>query len=290
MRTSLFLAAAPVAVVLLAAAPARSPARSQPAAPDLSFRPPAAVPHGGDTDCAACHTAEGWRVVGFAHDRTGFQLEGRHRDVSCRGCHASGTFADPVPRACSACHRDVHLGRLGQRCQDCHEPVAWSTQSFGPDAHRRTAFPLTGRHALVPCESCHGDRRDRGFSRPTPRCIGCHEADWLRASAAAVDHEAAGFPQDCRSCHSTWRFAPAVLPGHEACFPIRSGNHAGIRCRDCHATFPAVDYTQPFTCATDTADCLRCHSNVDGEHSDVPGYQRVNRRCYECHRFGQGDD
>ena len=286
-RLALALAAATVAA-LLATASARAAEAPARAAPDLSFRPPhAGGAHGGDTDCAACHTPDGWRVFGFAHERTGFPLEGRHRDAPCKGCHESGTFADPLPRACSACHRDVHLGRLGQRCQDCHEPVAWGAPSFGPDAHRRTAFPLTGRHALVPCESCHGDRRDRGFARPTVRCAGCHEADLLRArgGGAAVDHQAAGFPDDCRGCHSTWRFSPAHLPAHDACFSIRSGAHAGIRCRDCHTTFPAVDYGQPFACSTDTANCLRCHGGVDGEHRDVPGYQRVNRKCYECHMF-----
>ncbi len=247
--------------------------------------------HGGDTDCVACHTAEGWRVVTFDHSRTGFALEGRHRDLTCRACHSTSTFADPVPRACSACHRDVHLGRLGQRCQDCHEPTSWATHTFGPDAHRRTSFPLTGRHALLPCESCHGDRRDRGFNRPSPRCLGCHQADWERASsgAAEVNHEQAGFSQDCRACHSTWRFSPASFPAHEECFAIRSGPHAGIRCRDCHSSIPQVSPATAFTCTTDTANCLRCHGNVASEHQGVAGFAMVNRRCYECHRFSTSE-
>lgn len=261
-------------------------------AQDLSARPPAPGAHGGDTDCAACHTAAGWKEVRFAHDRTGFPLEGRHQQAACRGCHATGTFADPVPRACGACHRDVHAGRLGPRCGNCHAPTAWSTPSFGPEDHRRTAFPLAGRHALVPCESCHGDRRDRGFARPTPRCLGCHEADWLRAGAggAGIDHAQAGFPDDCGACHGAWRFSPASFPAHQACFDIRSGHHAGIRCRDCHTSLPAVDYGQPFGCASDTANCLRCHGGVAGEHEGVAGFQLVNRKCYECHRFSVGED
>jgi hypothetical protein len=273
--------------LLLAAAPV---AASQPRTPpDLAPRPaPTELSgHGGDTRCAACHTAEGWKDVKFAHERTGFPLEGRHRVAQCKACHASGTFAEPVARACAACHRDVHRGRLGQRCQGCHDPAAWTAPTFDADAHRRTNFPLTGRHAVTPCESCHGDKRDRGFNRPTPRCVGCHEADLQRASGggAAVDHGQPGFPQDCRMCHGTWRFSPATFPAHEACFSLRSGPHAGIRCKDCHSTFQGVSFAEPFQCLSDTADCLRCHGGVASQHSGVQGFQLVNRKCYECHRF-----
>ncbi len=276
------LALLPVALALARAVPAAEPAR-----PDLSFRPQAGHPVVGDTDCSACHTADGWRPVAFAHDRTGFPLEGRHHDVSCQACHKTGTFADPVPRACSACHRDPHLGRLGQRCQDCHDPASFAAPAFGSEAHRRTSFPLTGRHAVLACEECHGDRRDRGFNRPNPRCAGCHEADLARASGggAAVDHSIPGFAVECRSCHSTWRFTPASFPAHQVCFDIRQGPHAGIRCKDCHTTFPAVDLSQPLTCNTDTANCLRCHGGVAPQHSGVAGFAMVNRKCYECHRF-----
>jgi hypothetical protein len=278
-------------ILPLAAALAAGPAlAAQPAPPasaaDLSLLPGASHPT-GDTNCGACHTPEGWRPVSFAHDRTGFPLEGRHREVSCKACHRTSTFADPIPRACSACHRDVHLGRLGQRCQDCHDPSSFANRAFGTDAHRRTGFPLTGRHAMVACEECHGDRRDRGFSRPSARCLGCHEADLARATGggAAVDHGAAGFPPDCRTCHSTWRFSPASFPAHQACFDIRRGPHASIRCLDCHTTLPAVDQGQPLACTTDTAACLRCHGGVAPAHASVPGFAMVNRKCYECHRF-----
>lgn len=284
MRLALLLL--PLAAAL-AGASSPSPLPAAPAPPDLSLSPGSPHPS-GDTDCGACHTAEGWRPVTFAHDKTGFPLEGRHREVSCKACHREASLSAPIPRACSACHRDVHLGRLGQRCQDCHDPTSFASQAFGPEAHRRTGFPLTGRHALIACEECHGDLRDRGFSRPNGRCIGCHQADLARATAggAALDHGAAGFPPDCRSCHSTWHFTPATYPAHEACFDIRRGPHAFIRCTDCHSSIPVVaSVNGPLTCSTDTANCLRCHGNVASGHSGVAGFALVNRKCYECHRF-----
>ena len=244
----------------------------------------------GATRCAACHSTAGWRPVTFDHlARAGFALEGRHRDAACSGCHPGGAFATPVPKACSACHRDVHAGRLGPSCERCHAPTAWRETTFSPDAHRRTSFPLEGRHALLPCESCHGDLRDRAFSRPLSGCVGCHTSDASRASAVFPSH--AGFPSDCRPCHGVYRFSPAVFPAHETCFAIRSGPHAGIRCRDCHdAGVPPIPPNQQLTCASDTADCMRCHScgGVSGAHAGVAGFACANRKCYECHQFSSG--
>jgi hypothetical protein len=257
----------------------------EPAA-DLSARPGT---HAGETRCAACHTTGDWRAVTFDHGRTGFSLTGRHAGARCTGCHPGGDFQGPVPRACAACHRDVHAGRLGTWCDRCHETTAWRQEPAGVEAHRRTAFPLTGRHALLPCEACHGDRRDRAFSRPTPRCLGCHEVDYgARATAAGVDHAAAGFGEDCRRCHGAWRFSPGSYPEHAACFQIASGPHAGIACRQCHvAGLPPIPAGGALGCATDTADCLRCHGlpGIQERHAGVAGFQPFNRRCYECHRF-----
>jgi len=265
------------------------------APPDLSVRPPGgaggvAGHAGGETRCAFCHTAEGWKQVTFSHDRTGFPLTGRHRDVTCSACHPQGDFSKPVPRACAACHRDVHAQRLGQRCDRCHDTGSWKEASFGPEAHRRTAFPLTGRHATIPCEECHGDRRDRAFSRPVVACVGCHQQDYDRTGVggpSAIDHLTSGFDTDCRTCHGTYSFRRATWPEHDACFAIRAGPHAGVACRDCHAAgIPTVLAGQPLTCTgTPAADCLRCHGGVDGAHAAVPGYLRSNQRCYECHRF-----
>jgi hypothetical protein len=242
------------------------------------------------TRCAACHSAASWATSTFAHDKTGFPLVGAHREASCKGCHPDPRFQAPVARACAACHQDVHQGRLGRRCDRCHEPTSWASTSFDADVHRRSAFPLTGRHAVTPCDSCHGDKRDRGFTRPTRECVACHEEDLVRATSggAAVDHDAAGFPTTCQSCHSAWRFSPAGLPAHEACFQISSGEHAGIACTACHTSLPPVDYSQPFTCQSGTAACTRCHSC--SSHEPVQGFACIDRRCYECHRFSTEGD
>ena len=80
-------------------------------APDLSARPAPDRGHGGSTHCAACHTADGWRKVAFAHDRTGFALTGRHAEIACGACHEGSDFSRPLARNCASCHQDVHAGR-----------------------------------------------------------------------------------------------------------------------------------------------------------------------------------
>jgi len=265
--------------------PAR-PLQASPAARTAALAPRPGNHAGGETRCAVCHTAEDWKQVRFTHDRTGFPLTGRHQAVTCQACHAGGRFEEPVAKACSACHRDVHARRMGARCDRCHDTGSWKEASFGPDAHRRTAFPLTGRHAVIPCEQCHGDRRDRAFARPTSSCIACHQADYDRTAAMSVPHLGV-FPTDCRGCHSTWRFSPGTWAAHDACFQITSGRHAGIACKTCHsAGLPAIP-PGPLTCtATPAANCMGCHNPA--EHPAVPGFAPSNQRCYECHRFSTG--
>jgi hypothetical protein len=281
---------ATAAVLLLAASASLAQAPAAPA--DVSVKTPASHA-AGDTKCSACHTPEGWGDVKFIHERTGFPLTGKHTQVACKKCHVVD-FKEPLGRSCATCHRDVHAGYSGVQCASCHDTESWKSR-FDADAHRRTNFPLQGRHALLPCEQCHGDRRDRAFARPTVACWECHQNDLQMATARGTDHTAfPGYPQlACLGCHGFWRWSPATFSGHGACFPIDSGNHAGIACLRCHVTLP-----QPLQIGSCSSvpypSCTRCHScsSVQPKHTGVPGFSCVNldQRCYECHPRGTVSD
>jgi hypothetical protein len=285
MTRSTTAPAALLAAALLAAAPGGAPAQAtspEKGAPSLKATPP----HAGETKCAGCHSTGGWGDVKFIHERTGFPLTGKHAGVACKQCHPAG-FDAPVGRSCSACHRDVHGGFSGMHCASCHDTNGWKSL-FTADAHRRTNFPLQGKHALIPCESCHGDRRDRAFARPTVDCRTCHAADLARASASGVPHD--GFPPNCLDCHSFWRWSPASFSGHDVCFPISGGNHAGIGCVTCHVRLP-VPLVISGCNSTPYPICAHCHhtcTSVAGNHGDVSNFSSrcSDQGCYQCHPSG----
>ncbi len=264
-----------LALLLCAAPPADAPAQRP-------LHPGPRVER--STPCASCHTPAGWRAVRFDHDRTGFFLAGEHAPLPCRTCHPS-SYKQPLPRTCAGCHADPHQGELGGRCEGCHQETSWKSR-FGADAHRATAFPLVGRHALLSCEACHGAVASGRFARATPECATCHQRDWDRTLGLTVDHARLGFSLQCRQCHGSVRFAPALYPAHDTCYEISRGSHAGIACLGCHAQLPAT--STPGTCATQTAACTGCHSHTcaasDAQHANVAGYQCRDRKCYECHQ------
>jgi hypothetical protein len=243
---------------------------------------------GDQTRCAACHNVQGFSGAAISHDRTGFPLRGAHAKVSCQECHAAG-FDTALSTRCAGCHRDRHGGELGQRCEGCHDEASWRSR-FDAEAHRRTNFPLSGRHAFVPCEECHLDVRDRGFSRATLSCYDCHLADLQRTALGSFSHLSHNVGTACQDCHDPSRFTPAHFPAHDACFEISAGPHASIRCLGCHTRLDSAQASG--TCFTGTAACTNCHTHAcsatNGRHANVPGYQCKDRKCYECHRFAQG--
>ena len=249
--------------------------------------------HAGETKCGSCHSPQGWTEVKFNHDRTGFPLQGRHARITCQLCHRVD-FQERLPRACAGCHDDPHAGDLGTTCDTCHEATSWRA-GFAAEDHRRTAFPLVGAHAAVPCLECHPDVRERRFSRPSAACEGCHSVDRKALTGTPLDHDVLGFGTDCGSCHGPARFSPASFPGHDACFTLSSGPHSGIGCTTCHTSFPTG--VSPGTCNTRTAGCTGCHEHqcagpasslqTDKQHASVAGYQCKDRKCYECHQLGE---
>jgi hypothetical protein len=289
---ALGLALGPVAALAQAAA---APAPASAPAPAPAPAKAAGTAHGlGDTRCASCHTTSTWKNVQFDHSQTGFLLKGAHQKAGCFGCHAQN-LSQPVPLACAACHQDAHRGEFGQRCAGCHQEESWKT-TFTADAHRMTGFPLVGRHAFISCEECHGNKRDRTFTRAgAASCASCHSADFKAAAGKSVDHVAFGFSQQCRDCHTPTSFKAARFADHEKCFQIAGGPHGGIACLNCHSSLlvPAT----PGACLTFTAHCTGCHEHeqarTDSIHlrpsdkypSGVPAYQYKDRKCYECHLF-----
>ncbi|WP_298432523.1 cytochrome c3 family protein [uncultured Jannaschia sp.] len=208
-------------------------------------------------DCATCHIVEAWTEVRFDHTRdTTFTLVGAHDESGCESCHATNAYETVLATDCYACHAedDAHAGQLGEACDTCHNPDAWSEDvAFDHDI---TRFPLLGLHTLVPCESCH---LDATFRSADVACASCHSDDDVHEDS---------LPDQCETCHNPngWEFW-TFDHDTQTDFAL-TGAHLGLTCEACHSPNAPLEVSQ---------DCASCHAD-----DDVHG-GRFGRTCDQCH-------
>lgn len=242
--------------------------------------------------CNGCHVEESWAQAKFAHERTGFALSGRHAAARCASCHAND-FERPLPATCVGCHVDPHASEFGMTCAACHSTLGFEGPKFPVDAHRRSNFPLNGRHAALPCDECHVEKRDKTFTRAAIDCVACHANDARAASLVTVNHQQAPIAgASCRSCHTPAAFKPATFPQHDRCFPISKGIHAPFTCVECHASLPLAGSVANGACNGPPVICTSCHDHrqevEDPRHLGiavpVAGYEFKSEKCAGCHQ------
>ncbi|UCD68595.1 MAG: cytochrome C [Betaproteobacteria bacterium] len=210
-------------------------------------------------DCGNCHSAAGWKKGTFDHSRTRFPLRGSHGPVPCRACHKSATFHDKPSRICGDCHQsdDVHKGRFGKRCENCHSETKWNVVRF--DHERETGFALREAHRAARCIACHTTPLKKKRKLPTT-CIGCHKKD---------DVHKGRYGANCKNCHSEVRWKKLVFDhDRQTNFPLRH-SHQSARCDACHG--PQLQNKTPPT------NCRGCHTK-DDVHRGALGPE-----CGACH-------
>jgi len=209
-------------------------------------------------DCAACHTAVGWKTSRFDHGReTGYALGGVHAQADCKSCHTSASIKDPLPRDCAGCHRsdDAHATRFGDGCERCHGQVAWQPANY--DHARDAKFALAGRHAELDCHACH--TAVVAQQKLGTDCHSCHRTS---------DVHAGRLGPDCGGCHGTEGWRRDVAFDHDLTeFPL-VGLHPVVPCHECHASATYRGVAQ---------DCNACHQRTD-KHRGALG-----RDCEACH-------
>lgn len=216
-------------------------------------------PHDGKLGaaCGNCHEPGAWTHARFEHEKTRFALRDAHREVSCAACHAANRYSG-TPTACASCHSpdDVHHGARGSDCANCHTTVAWKTSRF--DHAKQAEFPLTGRHADLPCQQCH---TTPGLNDPLPRdCAGCHRSD---------DAHASRFGVGCDSCHDTSAWKPSSFDHQRNARFELAGRHATPDCYACHTSVIARQKLG--------TDCAACHRTSDAHGG------RLGPDCAACH-------
>jgi hypothetical protein len=287
-----------------AAAPAagRTPSAAGPAQWTFKGTPSACAkchtdPHDAQLGaaCERCHDAAetAFAASRFAHAATAFPLTGRHETVACRQCHTPPSDAAPrsmgparqspgrddtghalpfkgAGTACASCHKDVHLGQLGTRCETCHATSGFAVAKY---AHKNApAAFLAGQHATLACRACHkpesgtfpaGNGTAVRFVGSGTACASCHQEK-------DAHHGALG--RDCERCHTPERWLSVSRAFHKVgLFPLE-GRHLAVPCASCH--WNAVTRGTP-------TKCVDCHWI---RRQDDPKQTRLGTDCESCHR------
>lgn len=218
----------------------------------------------GKVLCETCHTEHkgrdtdisGLSPQGFDHSQTDFVLRDSHLGTECRLCHESGKKRRAAPSDCYSCHKtqDVHKGKLGEKCADCHTEKKWSTTKFD---HDKTEFPLKGRHQETACLLCHEGNR----YKDTPKqCIDCHRFNDVHKGA---------YKEKCETCHVPDKWQQIDFDHNKNTkFPLR-GNHRETQCSSCHKKELYKEKPKK--------ECVACHLNDDWHKG------RNGKKCESCH-------
>jgi len=208
------------------------------------FMPPHLLAYG--ENCLACHDGIDTYGHNFNHNSVAFQLNGKHTQVACGGCHTGARSIanlQATPKDCNSCHQknDPHKGQFGTDCGACHTTSGWLPATFD---HNLSSFKLTGAHASVACAKCHINNVFKG----TPSdCASCHPDPAF--------HTGLFTGTACDQCHNPTAWLPALFTGsHPNCGERSCLQHHRATCDDCHTT------------SLMTATCTKCHdSNNPGE-------------------------
>ena len=209
-------------------------------------------------ECKDCHNSKSWKKHKFDHGKTDFPLRGKHKDLSCSYCHKGKVEKDKMKTDCIACHKkdDVHQGKQGKVCNDCHNENGWHSKVFFD--HDLSSFPLIGMHAAVQCEECH---LTSVYNSTESECNACHAPDDVHKTRLGTD---------CETCHNpnswqNWLFDHDKQTRFEI-----DGAHEKAGCYDCHRRKSKGKVKA-------SKDCISCHRSQDVHN------RQFGNRCGECH-------
>ncbi len=194
--------------------------------------------------------------------------------MGCRDCHKTENFRAPVAFGrCLDCHRDEHGGQFAKRvdggdCGSCHGEAAWKPARFSVTDHGNTAYPLTGKHAVVGCAKCHAPRgKQTAYHVAFAACTTCHQ-DAHRGQFAAKPHNSR-----CEDCHDVagWKPANFSLAAHQKTGFALKGAHVAVPCSGCHVERNGTAEYHPAS-----ANCADCHRSPHGTLV-------ATLRCETCH-------
>lgn len=229
-------------------------------------------PHGEAmaNECADCHRTEGFKLVeNFDHEAYGYELQGKHAELSCQKCHQQHLLQDySVPVAagnsskdqCTNCHADIHQGANGNNCQSCHNFNYWEVE-HGDKVHDLGYFKLQGYHDRMECTECHATNTN--LSGVGSQCAWCHEKNDVHLGRLGLE---------CQDCHSQTAWLPVNFRHNTTAFPL-TGIHRYVECGDCHVNNIYQGLPN---------DCYFCHADSYLSNSQIASHGSF-QDCADCH-------
>jgi hypothetical protein len=169
---------------------------------------------------------------------------------------------------CLDCHTDYHQKSLSSNCLSCHNNNAWKPV-LGFD-HKKTKYPLLGKHQTVDCAKCHkivdqnGKKIQLFAGIAFSACTDCHR-----------DVHDNKFGKDCKKCHNEESFTKIAglntFNHTKTDYPLE-GKHLTLECKACHK--------QSLTAKLKFALCTDCHKDYHKGQLKKPG---VTSDCKDCH-------
>ena len=214
-------------------------------------------------NCSDCHTENGFTPSLFTiekHNKTKFQITGAHLATPCQSCHYQQNqwVFKGIRIECISCHKNIHDKELkteflpNDNCATCHKTENWSTISFD---HRKTSFPLSGKHSSVTCSNCHRKTINGSesiiFSSLKKDCQSCH-------TDIHYDQFKVEGTSDCGRCHSSNNWKPEKFDHNKTEFKLE-GAHKNI-------------------------DCTKCHPKVEVNGNTFTKFKLEDFKCASCHK------
>lgn len=237
------------------------------------------------SQCNNCHGNEKFLPASlFNHQKAAFQLVGKHEQVDCAKCHKKTTlngklfqqFKNIAFKNCTDCHEDIHKGKFGNDCRQCHTEQSFLTiKDQNRFDHNQTGYKLEGKHVNLDCKKCHKEK----YSAPLPhkKCTDCHK-DFHKGQFMQQ-----GEMRDCAECHTVEGFAPSnftINQHKQSAFPLE-GAHLATPCFECHKK------TGQWSFRNIGSKCIDCHNDIHDSKINPKYYPE--KACKNCHSINSWD-
>lgn len=272
--------------------------------------------HGMRNDsCIQCHSDHKGRTYDstqidenkFDHQKTGFSLNGKHSQVSCKSCHTEFRGQNKLRSneirymgshsTCISCHKkdDIHFFKgnyLKKDCNTCHNVNGWKNNvqfNHQRDGH----FELIGKHAELSCQKCHNPEQNKIKTNldssiykwphlEQKKCLSCHDNFHKNNLSPQFQNG------QCTTCHSqkTWK-----IPNfnHEVTQFILKGKHSSLNCSSCHQQSPVGlenkkdKPNENIKWRGLNQQCLSCHKDYHQFNNHRSTIFKAPNKCLTCH-------